>query len=70
MKMFKLNLLDWNRDSAENGLWAGCTDGNDDDWDVAVATGEENKGGGYDDGCCLVIFATVDVAILLFLKKD
>jgi hypothetical protein len=30
-----------------------------------VDTGEENNGGGYDDGCCRVIFAIVDVAILL-----
>lgn len=34
-----------------------------------MAIGEENKGGGYVDGC-LVIFAIVDVVILLLLKKN
>lgn len=66
--MFYFNLLDWNKDSAEKGLWAGGADGNEEDWDVAVATGDENNGGGYDDGCCRVILAIVDVGILLFLK--
>lgn len=63
-----MDLLDWNKDSAEKGLWAGGAGGNEEDWDVEVATGDENNGGGY-DGCCRVIFATVDVGILLLLKK-
>jgi len=67
--MFSSNLLDWNKDSAEKGLWAGGAEGNEEDWDVAVTTGVENNGGGYVDGCCLVILAIVDVVILLFLRK-
>lgn len=61
-------LLDWNKDSAEKGLWADGTDDNEEDWDVAVDTGDENNGGGNDDVCWRVILAIVDVVILLLLK--
>lgn len=69
MKMFINNLLDWNNDSAEKGLWAGGAEGNDEDWDVTVATGDENSGGAYDE-CCRVMFAIVDVVTLLFLRYN